>query len=85
MARGDAVERATKVPECDFGRTVKSESSDTYMRPRIVKSSSKKEPDRFQNLNRDSEDNFAHHGDVLAHNRGNLLEDEGGNPSRLLE
>jgi len=50
-----------------------------------VKSSSKKEPDRFQNLNRDSEDNFAHDGDVLADNSGNLLEDEGANPSRLLE
>lgn len=57
-------------PRSDFGRTVKSESSILYMRPRIVKSSSEKEPDRIPKSELgDSEDNFARDGDVFAHNR----------------
>ena len=57
MARGEAVvERGCQVPECDFGRTVKSESSDTLYEATNREKLKQKEPDRFQNLNRDSEE-----------------------------
>lgn len=51
--RGQAVvERAWEVPECDFRPTSSRNPPILYMRPRIVKSSSKKQPGRFRNLNR---------------------------------
>ena len=51
MARGEAVvERAAKYRNTiSVGRSSRNPPL-LYMRPRIVKSSSKKEPDRFQNL-----------------------------------
>jgi hypothetical protein len=74
MTRGEAVvERAGQVTECDFGRTVKSESPILYMRPQIAKTSSKKEPDGYQTWTEDSEENFACDGAMYLRITGSNL------------